>query len=384
MKGNNRYMAILLGGLLLVLSGCAASTETSGKPSSETSPSPAPSANDNLSGSNEEKGDETIKQEEVEIKLRVDSPSYKDFFEWSEPGPVIPGLNQDLIPQGIAYEHSNDWMIVSYYRKDKRPSMLTVIQLTDGKLVKSVELYKDENTPYNGHAGGLTVSDSHVWLSSEKSVYQIKIEDLEKVEDGGKLIISDIVRIETNGSYVYYSDGILWVGEFSRANYKTDETHHMNNRDDRKYAAWITGYKLNADDSIDPAKIPEDSKPAVPDYILSVPEEIQGMETMAGSVILSQSYGRNNESSLLAYRWTLEEDPHVYTDKFAEPVPIWFLDSKNAEGALTLPPMSEGIVKRDGRLYVLFESGAAEYRNGLYPLDRIYSLEVSQWLDSQP
>lgn len=380
MKAVNKFSAVVLGVSLLALSGCGSPGPTAGERPSDAKLQIGSSAGIPSPGSKE--GEGRITQEELEIKVRVDSPSYNHFLRWAEPGPVIPGLNQNLIPQGIGYVPELDWLIVSNYRKDGKPSVLAVIRSSDGKLVKSVELYRDEKTPYQGHAGGVTVSAKHVWVASDKSVYQVPIEALEEAEDGGKLVFTNMIDTETNASFNNYSNGILWVGEFARFNYKTDETHHMENRQQQKYSAWVAGYVLNDQDEIDPGKRMEDSKKAVPDYILSIPEEIQGMEWIGDRVILSQSYGRNNESSLQAYRWTLEEEPHQYTDKFGEPVPVWFLDADNREGVLKMPPMSEGIVEKDGKLFILFESGAAEYRSGFYPLDRIYELKISEWLSS--
>ena len=43
-------------------------------------------------------------------------------------------------------------------------------------------------------------------------------------------------------------------------------------------------------------------------------------------------------------------------------MPLYFLDSENMRGKLTAPCMSEEIAVREGRLYILFESKANQYK----------------------
>lgn len=316
-----------------------------------------------------------ITQESLTGIARIDSPNYRDFFALSREGAVIPGLQQDLVPQGLAYDAQRDWLVVSYYRENGS-SMLAAVDRASGKLVKAVQLYKDPNTPYTGHAGGLAISREHLWVTSEKMAYAIPLDALAEAADGGKVVFADTIRTETNASFTAYADGILWVGEFARFDYKTDAAHHMLNRDNNEHSAWVAGYRLNADDTIDKSRIYPVTKAAIPDFILSVTDEIQGMAVERDRFVLSQSYGRTVESSLLTYRQPLSDPPHAFTDKFGEPVPIWFLDGHNRVNTIVMPPMSEGLAVQGNALHVLFESGASAYRDGFYPIDRLYALET--------
>ncbi|GIP35244.1 lamin tail domain-containing protein [Paenibacillus sp. J2TS4] len=333
----------------------------------------------------EEEPGEEITQEELGMIHRVQSPNYRDLESVSELGPVIPGLMQGLIPQGIAFYEAMDWIIVSYYRDNGKPSMVSVVDKSTGELVKSLNLYRDETTPYTGHSGGLTVSEKHLWVTSEKSAYAVKLEDLAHSEDGGRLVFSNIIRTETNASFVTYDSGILWVGEFSRFDFKTEPSHHMRNRQNIEHSAWVAGYRLTSEDMIDTSRVVEGTNAAVPDVLLSITDEIQGMAFADGHILLSQSYGRAIESSLHTYQLSLEEAPHAYTDRFdTGPVPIWFLDGLNKLHTVVMPPMSEGIVESSGNLYILFESGAETYRDSFYPIDRIYIANTDNLLDMTP
>ncbi|WP_165452215.1 lamin tail domain-containing protein [Paenibacillus thalictri] len=312
--------------------------------------------------------------------------AYGDFNLVSQEGPVIPGLKQGVVPQGAAYVPAKNWMLVSYYRSDGKPSGITVIDLATGRFVKALQFYENSTTPYTGHAGGLTVSQNRLWIASGSKVYPVALQAVIDTEDGDKLILSEQQKVETNASFVTYADGVLWVGEFARSDYPTDASHHMTNRDQTENPAWVAGYKLIGD-GIDPAKLSGPDGVAIPDYILSIPKEIQGMAVAGNKIVLSRSYGRNNDSTLLVYNWSLTEAQHTQTAKFgAAAVPIWYMDGGNKLKSLTMPPMSEGIFERNGSLYVLFESGAQEYADGKYPIDtmRLISMQSLLATDQQP
>lgn len=285
---------------------------------------------------------------------------YGPFKQISEPGPVIAGLAEDLIPQGAAWWPEKQWLVSSSYIKAGKPSMITILDSKTGKLVKSLQLRQEDGSWYNGHAGGIAISRENAWIANAGLLFRIPLGDLLKAPDGGEVRFADRFPVDSRASFVEYSDGVLWVGEFYHptADYKTDPRHHLTNREGKEHGAWVAGYKLD----------PASEKPAAqPSYVLSIPNQIQGMTFTADSVFLSRSYGRNNDSHLFRYdRPDLAGTPH----QMAGELPVWFLDKPTA--TTVMPPMSEEIVTDGaGRLYVLFESGANEYRhNGTHPYDR--------------
>ncbi|MEF3306941.1 lamin tail domain-containing protein [Paenibacillus sp. GYB003] len=330
-------------------------------------------------------GTGTVTQEPLTNVVRKDSINYDRFFGISEEGPVIPGLHQDYIPQGLAYYPAKHWMLISYYRKDGGPSLLSAVDMADGRMVKALLLYKTADIPYAEHAAGIAVSGRHGWIASGRGVYQFKLEDLDRASHMDKLVFSDNIRTETLGGFLSISDRTLWVGEFARYDFATDRSHHMENRNRQKHSAWVAGYDLNADDTLDKSKIDPASGVVIPDRILSVPDEIQGMAFSGDRIVLSKSYGLSNDSDLLVYRLGPNEEPHARTAKFGgQPVPIWFLDDVNLTHGVMAPPMSEGVFAHEGKLYVLFESGAADYLNSDYPIDRIYAADMAELVSGPP
>lgn len=307
---------------------------------------------------------------------------YAKLWAISERGPAIPGLAGGVVPQGLAYWPEKDWLIVSSY-EDGDPSTLDVVEATSGKAVKQVSLLQEGGAPYTGHAGGVTVTHGHLWVASGGSAYRIPLADLVAAPDKGKLKFTGSFSTPTRASFNAFADGILWVGEFyNYPDYDTDDSHQLMNNVRGQYNAWAAGYKL------DPGTdLPTDASGAgavTPDYILSLPDRIQGMAVTPDSIILSQSYGRTKDSALLKYaRPDLAGAPHTTVKVSGKEVPVWFLDPSNQakeNGSLAAPPMTEGVVPVGDRLYVLFESGSTKYRSSaLSPMDHMRVIRLPEW-----
>jgi|GEM_PF-985727 len=314
------------------------------------------------------------------------SPVYQTTWDLNEDGPIIPGLDKELVPQGVGYSPADDWLLVVYYSTDGRPGIVAVIDAESGLLVKSIELYEEDGSPYVGHAGGVTVSKSHVWISSEGFLYQMNLSDVVGAADRGEVRFTGRVPVVVNSAFSTYADGVLWVGEFYESkDYPTDPSHHMINRDGAEYSAWIAGYKLDeTTDEIKPGQWDGTAhNQAVPDYLLSVPDMVQGAVVTGEHIYLSTSYGRNKDSLLYRYMNPVARDADAQAAIGQANVPLWFLDS-HAEppynSRLTTVPMSEGMTSIGNQLYVLLESGANKYRyTTTYMMERMLKLNMDYW-----
>jgi Lamin Tail Domain len=321
-----------------------------------------------------------ITQEERSPHIK--DPKYQGLWDISEDGPVIPGLVQDLVPQGITYYKKKDWLLTVNYLDDGRPGTLTVTDATSEKLIKSVLLYNTDGTPYTGHAGGITVSRDHVWIASEQFLFPLKISDLVTAENNAEIQFINQIPLPVEAAYNVYDEGILWVGEFYEASaYPTDPSHHIMNREGEMHYAWMVGYDLERNNDMlssdhwngDP------SQTATPDYVLSTTGKVQGAIVQKMGIALSTSYGRGNDSVLYRYEHPLKEDPHSSVIVNGKKVPLWFLDGATAKPRASIEaiPMPEGIVTVKKELYVLFESGANKYRyTTTYPMDRMLKIDL--------
>lgn len=315
-------------------------------------------------------------------------PAYQGLWDISSDGPVIAGLAQGLVPQGLTYYKKKDWLLtISYVDDGIRPGTITVTDRTTGKLVKSVVLYNTDGTPYTGHAGGVTVSRDHGWVASENYLFSFNLSDLTEAENNGEIQFTRQIPLPVEAAYTVYDEGILWVGEFYEASsYQTDPSHHIENRDGEMHYAWMIGFNLERNNDM-LAEDHWDGSPehnAVPDYVLSTTGKVQGaiiQKAARNGIKLSTSYGRANDSVLYRYEYPLKEDPHSYATVEGKEVPLWFLDGHTAKPRQSIEaiPMPEGIVEVQKELYVVFESGADKYRyTTTYPMDRMLKIDMKK------
>jgi len=325
-----------------------------------------------------------LKQETIpELNLK-NNPRYGDFAEISKPGFIIPGLKQNAVPQGIGYIESLDWIIISHYLSDGRSSCLTAVDIQTGKLVKTLWLLDQNGNTFTGHVGGVCASLKHIWVASGSGLHSLLISDFIKAADNSSLKFKEYFETETRASFASYSysDNVVWVGEFayypnSGRRYETKKPHHLKNRDGKLVHGWALGYKLDPEtDSL--------RKTQAPDYILSIPDKVQGLAFFNNFLALSTSYGRNNNSILYIHKNPLTSKPDKYEQlNGSSTVPLWFIDSENAVSKLVCPSMMEGIVlyknKDENKLILLFESGAEKYRaTGIWPVDKTYYIDTSK------
>lgn len=308
---------------------------------------------------------------------------YQTLWDIGGDGPIIPGLVQDLVPQGIAYYPDMNWLLIVSYLNDDRPGTVSILDATTGNLIKSVVLYMQDGTPYLGHAGGIAISKEHAWISSGTSLYKFKLDALIQAQDNDEIRFIDQIKVPVKASYTAFANGVLWVGEFYEAgSYPTDASHHQTTRSGEKHFAWIAGYELDSITDSHPQLI-GNGNTAIPDKILSVRDKVQGVAITNDAIILSTSFGRNKDSDLFRYNNPLNETAHFNPVIGTTEVPAWFLDGQSAKpnnSQLTIVPMAEGITNIGNDLYVLLESGANKYRyTTTYIMDRMLKLDLTLW-----
>lgn len=268
---------------------------------------------------------------------------YKAFLSRTVAGANLNELKNGYIPQGITYYAAKNWVIVSYYHA-KQPSILTVIDNKTGKQLKKVSLRNTSGTSYMGHAGGITVSGSNLWVSSDKKVHKISLSELASAKNNGAIKFKKSVPVHVQGSYVLYKNNMLWVGEFVK----------------KGGTGKIAGYKMKNGDFTS-------SKP-VPDYMMDTPDRVQGMEIIGSSIVFSRSYGRGNDSYLSYYKNPVGSKADGYVGAAGKRIPYWDLNkNKRFQKTITMPSMSEGMVVVGSRLYIVFESGANAYPDSKPP-----------------
>ncbi len=321
---------------------------------------------------------EKVKQISVVETDFGNSFMFKPFLELRREGPLIPGLTNELVPQGMAYRADKDQMFISNYSNTKKAGALTIINMNNGSLEKVLFLENADGTAHTGHLGGLAVSSDRLWISSGAGIYGIEFTDIDKAQNGTAIRLPELLETETKGSFSASSEGIVWVGEFTRKNgsYPASKMHQSIDREGIKHRAWLAGYLTEKITSGSFTETNFNTK-YQPDFILSIPDEIQGAVITEKKIFLSASYGRKNNSRLHVYTNPMNENPHqIIISPEGMKIPLWYLDGKNLLEIIIMPPMSEGLAFYKNDVAILFESAAEKYREtALFPLDRIQILD---------
>jgi len=310
-------------------------------------------------------------------------------------GPVIPGLAEDAVPQGLAWVpvRSGDGgdgaprYLISHDRPGTAASCVSVLNADDaGALRAVVTLAEPDGSPHRGHVGGLAAAGGSLFVASDGRVLRFPLApflaDAPPESVRALAVRQDETNADVSAARTVEGGEELWVGEFAyrslipfTKDYPTVPSHHLVDRVGVKKRAWIVR-----------------SDPADPTGrvtgVLSVRTRVQGVcflptaDGTPGEVALSVSYGRTNDSTLAFYRDPTAGPPHRTVSVKGRDVPLWFLDAENHARSVAFPPMSEGIARTGGptpRLAVLTESGARKFRSGVRdPLDRLALLPIPE------
>lgn len=300
---------------------------------------------------------------------------YSAIMSAGKAGPVVPGLKQGFVPQGVGYITEKKWYVISYYSSNGQNSMLGIVDAETGKFVKGLGINDVGGAQYKGHAGGIAISAKNLWIASDSYLRRIKLDDIYSAKNGDKVTTVDKISTGNNASFAMYSNGVVWSGEFYEAqDYPTDKSHQLKAKDGMTHNAWMTGFRL--DPQTDTCAFSGKST-ATPDYVLSIPGSVQGATVLSdGRFVLSESYGRNNDSTLETYKNVLKGKADTTVKINGKDVPLWILDGTCLTKKNTAFPMSEGIIEKDGAVDIVFESGASTYRDTCkYPLGTLWEVK---------
>lgn len=294
---------------------------------------------------------------------------YADFLASSEKGFLVPALKETMIPQGMDIWRERGWIMISGYFPSAEISDCSVIVAIDmetGAYVGEYYLTNTDGTPHTSHAGGVAITDKDIYIANGSTLFRVPLTEVLNAGQCGKITIADSFKVPVRASFCNYSEGYIWVGDFQYgSSYPTDRFRYMQNRDGKLFCAWTVGYKVDTttENGIS-AEAMAGADYATPDIIFSMTERIQGFAITEKTVALSQSYGRNNKSTIYLFENPMGTEAHKLVTLNGKSVPLYFLDGKTPSKSVVAPPMSEGLAAMEGKLYILFESGADKYANG--------------------
>lgn len=267
------------------------------------------------------------------------------------------GLSDGMVPQGMAYI-DGVFLQCGYMSDGKSASR---IYITSGESERYVELLDADGNPYTGHTGGITAGEKYVWLANDGDTEDdncVWVLDRSVLLDEGttKIKLEKRFFAESRGATCYAANGYLYVGEYyNGARYTTKESHRFTTADGEQNAL-ICIYKIDESYPLGVAS-------TVPLGAYSVCDQLQGIAVGEDEIILSCSGGL--ASSRLIKHKAPQGDADGSLEVNGTAVPVWFLDSTTLVDSVDMPPMSEGIVLKDGRVLVLYESACHKYIFGI-------------------
>ena len=301
--------------------------------------------------------------------------SYPDFDAVAKKEKRIPGLSSGISPQGLCVlPDGGPYAFAMSGYISGEPSRVYLIPADPvASEIKQVERYvtfTENGTAIKTHFGGVTCSDTFMYIASGKKIICISLDKISSADNGAAVEIDGFFETDfRSNAYCYIFDGTLYVGEFYRpGNYETDPSHHME-VDGKVNHALVYGYVLDEESE-------EGFADMVPAKVISVCDEVQGIAIDAQGIYLSCSYGLP-ASRLKIYENRLAGEADGTFTVNEKEVPLYKLADRDAD--LEMPCMSEEICLKDGKLYVLFESMSKQYRWVVHNrISDIISIETSK------
>ena len=307
---------------------------------------------------------------------------FAPFIEAAQPAFPIPALGEGYIPQGMCHSQALGCFVLAYYYPGhKRPSLIALVDSESGVHVKSLYLLGSGGIPYTGHAGGAAAWGEHIWITSGGRAWRLAAEDIRQAADRSTVRFRDNFKVASRGSFAFTDGDTLWAGDY----HKPEDTSGNFARQldpGSGNMAWCAGYKLSADAPMGVAGLTRSGETPAPAAMLSLPDCVQGAATATtGELMLSCSFTSKLPSYLWVYpslRGMLSQAPAYEVEAAGGNVPLWVVSEGMVLRTQMIAPMSEGAASAHGKIYVVYESAALEYRErALLFADYVFSMEES-------
>lgn len=379
-----KFLAALLLAALITLSlaGCGG---TNAAPSSAPPPaepaSPAGEPSSEAETPPEEKAFRMTQASSIRNEKFREREEFAGFLGMAESCFLIPGLNEAMTPQGITYSEKTGLAYISSYAMvDTIPSAITGVDPVTGDFLAEYYLFNPDGSPFTSHVGGIAIAGENVYLSAKldnDGSYSVAVIPLADLPERGShdITVSETIPLPVSPSFLNYSEGVLWVGNFYHpaGNYNLSKGMPFATvTADGEYGCYILGFRLEGDGVL---TIPGGEKYPVPDYVLAAPDKIQGCVMVGDTIWLSQSYGRTANSTLLSYHLPALGEGGLRIGVDGKDIPAHILESRNQTAAITAMPMTEGLcIGPEGSVLILFESGSSRYSDGKYRTDHVWRM----------
>lgn len=267
-------------------------------------------------------------------------------------------VEKGYVPQGFCYIDSENLFAVSYYSEEKN-SIIVLINAQTGERVKTLNLCYDDGSPCKSHAGGVTDIGDSVLISSGKSLRRLKVEDMLSAGDYSDICFCGTLKTHMQASYAGSYKNTLLIGQFYsftlNGTYDTPADQRLYvPGGGRNYAMCEVCDLSDIDAAFEKGE-------AEPEFVISMPNSVQGITFDGSRIITSSSYGTFGTSKLKYYNADFAHPDASFTIG-GRTVPLVFLSKSNLDKTVTMPPMLEGIDIYNGKVAGIFESCASKFK----------------------
>ncbi|MBE5742689.1 MAG: hypothetical protein E7360_05180 [Clostridiales bacterium] len=278
----------------------------------------------------------------------------------------IPGLGDNFVPQGFAYDANQNRYLISGYFSNKTASAVYFVDGTSGQ-AKQVRLAYKDGSPMKRHSGGVAFYSDFVYVagSSANCVYVYSYSAMLAVNDGQKVNALgefSLVNPEDENDYITASalsiDGNrLVINEFHyEPNYSLLDSHEMTTKAGDKHGGYAIAFYFSQNEEFGLSKTPV--------CAYTIRDKVQGMAFHDGKIYCSTSYSLANSVIYEYDRTKMKEESKIKL--LGKEISLYAIDSSIFTKSYTLPPMAEGIVFKDNKLLTMSEFACNKYILGKF------------------
>lgn len=298
---------------------------------------------------------------------------FSDFYTNAVSVFQIPGVNEGYVPQGFDYDYQEETYLLTGYMSNGKASRVYVVDKAG--VARYTELKEKNGEDYTGHTGGIAHFGDYIYITGSKGVDVFSYVDVR--EDKASTTYMGTVLTYNDPAYCATYDGYLFVGSFAGHDEIVADHEQTITPNGDINRSIITVFRLDESEQfgIDPT----------PKAVITATDLVQGMCFIGeNKVVLSTSWGLA-KSNLYVYdmdniatdtsfdfKGTFEGEPFCFNG-----IKRYHLETKDIVETIVAPPMSEEILYRDGKIYVMNESASNKYifgkfTSGFYTYAYIY------------
>ena len=285
----------------------------------------------------------------------VDYVAFYSFYSNAQSTMNMPGINENYVPQGFDYDEQTGKYLATGYMSDKTASRVYVFD--DNGEGYYTQLLKKNGNKYTGHTGGIAHFKDWLYITGGDGIDVFSYADVKAGKTTVKM--QGDVKTHNDPAYCYIHNGYLFAGSYFYITDDVEAQEHVTTPAGNKNTAIITVFKL---DETKPFGIDPTLR-----AVISTKDRAQGMcFTDDGDLVLSTSSG------LSVSQLTVYDVSNVATTQgdidgeFPIAAPWYNLEDNDVKTVISAPPMSEEIVYRDGKFYIMNESACNKYIFGKF------------------